>query len=71
MRQMSAAPTQPLEASFPLLDSANSGTATAAPDLDFGSDAVESSHFVTQDEVEEVEGDGPVDSEGEGDVEVE
>jgi DNA-directed RNA polymerase subunit beta' len=66
MRQMSAAPTQPLEASFPLLDSANSGSATAAPDLDFGADAGESSHFVTQDEVEEAEGDDSVGSGDEG-----
>jgi DNA-directed RNA polymerase subunit beta' len=66
MRQMSAAPTQPLEASFPLLESAGSSTATAAPDLDFGADVGESSHFVTPDEVEEVEGDDSIGSEEEG-----
>jgi DNA-directed RNA polymerase subunit beta' len=56
MRQISAAPSQTLEASFPLLDSGSGSANTATADLDFGADAAASSHFVSEEEVQELEG---------------
>ena len=57
MRQISAAPSQTLEASFPLLESGSGAAATATADLDFGADSATSSHFVSEEEVQELEGD--------------
>jgi DNA-directed RNA polymerase subunit beta' len=56
MRQISAAPSQTLEASFPLLESGSGSANTATADLDFGADAAASSHFVSEEEVQELEG---------------
>jgi DNA-directed RNA polymerase subunit beta' len=57
MRQISAAPSQTLEASFPLLESGSGAAATVTADLDFGADSATSSHFVSEEEVQELEGD--------------